>query len=262
LGGYSISLHGGVFVVHEKIPFPRFNFVQEVDVRRERSTGFFEFALDHYFARAIRPTFRVAADAPAHAGDTLARLGFHRREGGLDLLATITGGGSRSEEASIEVRPANPEELDAVVTFFASPAEQLELRRQLEVAWDRPGREERLTPLLGLRDGKPVATALVHRHRTTIGIHGVATRPAARGLGVATSLVRRALLDDLTPAGSTSWLLSEHGSLERHLAPLGFRKVASYSVFDLPPGAELSLPPAGPPTPARWRPPRNGAPHT
>ncbi|MCI4319308.1 MAG: GNAT family N-acetyltransferase [Thermoplasmata archaeon] len=245
-----------MFVVHEKIPFPRFNFVQEVDVQRERSTGFFEVALDHYFQRAIRPTFRVATDASVHAGATLELLGFHRRPTELALLHTTTRGGRPTEEPSIEVRPARPEELESVVTSFASPPEQLELRRHLEVAWDRPGRQEKLTPLLGFRDGKPVVTALLHRYRSTTGIHGVATQPGARGSGVATALVRRAMAGDLTPEGGSIWLLSEHASLERHLAPLGFGKVASYTVFDLPPDAELSLPPPGPPTPARWRPPR------
>ena len=228
-------------------------------MRRERSTGFFEFALDHYFQRAIRPTFRVATAASAHAGTTLERLGFHRRANELALMHATALGGTEAGDPGVEVRPARPDELDSVVTFFASPPEQLELRRQLEVAWDRPGREERLTPLLGLREGRPIATALLHRHRTTTGIHGVATQPAARGRGVATAMVQRALRDDLTPAGSSVWLLSEHPSLERHLAPLGFRKAASFAVFDLPPGAELGIPPPGPPTPARWRPPRGGS---
>ncbi|MCI4350940.1 MAG: GNAT family N-acetyltransferase [Thermoplasmata archaeon] len=248
-----------MFVVHEKIPFPRFNFIQEVDVRRERATGFFEFALDHYFARAIRPTFRVAASAPAHVEGALARLGFQRRACGLTLLHAVAPGTTTAALPSIVVRPARASELDSVVNFFASPPEQLELRRQIEVAWDRPGADESLTPLLALRDGEPVATALLHRHRNTTGLHGVATQPSARGRGVATALVARALRDDLTPSGQSLWLAAEHPALERHLAPLGFHSVASYSVFDLPLNAELSLPPPGPPGPARWRPPRRSS---
>jgi GNAT superfamily N-acetyltransferase len=256
LGGYSVSLHGGVFVVHEKIPFPRFNFVQEITVRRDRAAGFIEVALDHYFSRAIRPTIRVATDAPEHIGGSLTRLGFHRRPASLTLLRAEPTGPPPAPTATVEVRPARPDELDQVVTFFARPEEQLELRRQIEVAWDRPGAEERLTPLLAVRDGQPIATALLHSFRGVTGIHGVATQTAARGAGVATAIVRRALTEELSPRGSTVWIATEHPTLERRLAPLGFSAAASFAVFDLPAGAELTLPPQGPPAAATWRPPR------
>ncbi|HTT45035.1 MAG TPA: hypothetical protein VMH38_03340, partial [Thermoplasmata archaeon] len=59
LGGFALELAGATLVTHEKLPVPRFNFVQELGVGRERQTTFFEHALDHYFQRALRPTFRV-----------------------------------------------------------------------------------------------------------------------------------------------------------------------------------------------------------
>ncbi|MCI4365333.1 MAG: hypothetical protein L3K10_04640, partial [Thermoplasmata archaeon] len=66
LGGFVLGIAGAELVTHERIPLPRFNFVVVGDVSLERGTAFFERVLDHYFQRALRPTFRVLPPVPAH----------------------------------------------------------------------------------------------------------------------------------------------------------------------------------------------------
>ncbi|MCI4355479.1 MAG: hypothetical protein L3K06_08985, partial [Thermoplasmata archaeon] len=76
LGGFALELAGGTLVTHERIPVPPFNFVDGADVAIRRQTAFFEKALDHYFQRALRPTFRVDPPVPPHVDKTLRHFGF------------------------------------------------------------------------------------------------------------------------------------------------------------------------------------------
>ncbi len=64
LGGFALEVAGATLVTHERIPAPRFNFVQVEGVGAERQAAFFERALDHYFQRALRPTFRLPEPTP------------------------------------------------------------------------------------------------------------------------------------------------------------------------------------------------------
>ncbi|MGI0156263.1 MAG: GNAT family N-acetyltransferase, partial [Thermoplasmata archaeon] len=123
-----------------------------------------------------------------------------------------------------------------------------------------PNPHEQLEPLLAFRDGEAVSAAVVYRYRTTAGIHAVATRPAARGQGAASDLVRYALAAE--PAGSADRysIWADSRRLERHLTGLGFSPARSFREYALPRAAQLSLPSPGPPGPPRWRPPRSAEP--
>ncbi len=255
MGGFALELAGGTLVTNERVPVPRFNFVQEVRAGRERQTAFFEKALDHYFQRALRPTFRLIEPAAPHLLATLAALGFRPRPQPLTLLLAAAPA-SPAPVPGPQPRSARPEELDLLVGFWADERERDELRRAIDVVWNHPDPGETLLPLL-LEDGdRPVAAALLYRRGPTAGLHGVATQPTARGRGHASALVAGALraLGADAPEHWAIW--DDSGRLARRLAPLGFRPAARWRVFELPRDAQLAIPPPGPPGPHRWRPPR------
>lgn len=255
LGGIALEIPGATLVTHEKIPVPRFNFVQEMGVGRERQTAFFERALDHYFQRALRPTFRVPVPVPDHVGAGLRRLGFRPRSSPLVLMLSS---GERPAKfgPGVEVRPAARSDLDLVASFWTGPGERPEFRTALDVAWSHPNPHERLVPLLAGLGETPIASALVYRYRTSAGIHAVATLPAARGKGAASELVAWTLANDPVGPGARYSIFADSARLEARLVRLGFRRARAFQEFDLPPDAELAIPPAGPALPPQWRPPR------
>ena len=255
LGGFAFELAGAALVTHEKLPVPRFNFVQELGVGRERQTAFFEHALDHYFQRALRPTFRVPTPVPDHVDSGLRRFGFRPKEAALVLMLSM-GGEAPAVASEIEVRPAQRRELDLVASFWTSEHERPEFRAALDIAWAHPNPNERLVPLLATLGAEPVSAALVYRYRHAAGIHAVATRVPARGRGAASAIVSFARHH--APAGPVASysMFADSPRLERRLASLGFRSARSFTEYELPPSAELSFPSPGPPTGPRWRPPR------
>jgi hypothetical protein len=255
LGGFALEIPGASLVTHERLPAPRFNFVQELGVGPERQAAFFERALDHYFQRALRPAFRLPEPAPAHLDAGLRRFGFRSRDDPLALM--LAAGPVRWNAAPRgDVRPAERSETDLVASFWSSEAERPEFRAALEVAWSHPNPPERLTPLLAFRDGEAVSAALVYRYRSMAGIYFVVTRASARGQGSASDLVRFAVSDSGDGARARYSIFADSPRLQRRLETLGFAVARRFRVYELPEGVELSLPPPGPATGPRWRPPR------
>jgi hypothetical protein len=255
LGGFGLEIPGATLVTHERIAVPRFNFAQEVVVSRERIAAFFERALDHYFQRALRPSFRVPLPVPGFLTSALEHLGFRSSTVPLTLLlrgSALTG----ASATELTIRSAVPDELDAVVSFWSAPSERDELRRAIDVAWHHPNPEESLVPWLAFEEDVPVSASLVYRYRGSLGIFAVATRTEERGKGAATALVREILMASEHDPECSAAIWSESARLEDRLARLGFVAARRYAVFTLPADAELSIPPPGPPTPPRWRPPR------
>ncbi len=258
LGGFALEVAGATLVTHEKLPVPRFNFVQELGVGRERQAAFFERALDHYFQRALRPTFRIPIPVPDHLASGLHRFGFRPRPAPLVLLLS-SGAPGPAGASGTEVRAAERAELDLTASFWTSERERPEFRTALDLAWSHPNPYERLVPLLAFRDGRAVSSALIYRHRSTVGIHAVATRPEARGRGAASELVRFALATEPAGRGVRYSLFADSSRLETRLVALGFRPVRAFREYALPPEAELAFPPPGPFLPPQWRPPRAAA---
>jgi len=259
LGGFSLELAGAALVTHEKIPVPRFNFVQELGIGRERQTSFFEHALDHYFQRALRPTFRVPQPVPAHLDAGLRRFGFRPRDAPLVLMLS-EGEPSPSTDPELRVREAGHGDLDRVASFWTSERERPEFRSALDVVWSHPNPHERLVPLLAEQQGEVVSAALVYRHRESVGVYAVATRPAARGHGGASAVVSFAVRHRVAGPARCYSIFADSARLERRLETLGFRAARSFLEYELPADAELALPPPGPPTGPRWRPPRTAPP--
>jgi hypothetical protein len=257
LGGYALELAGGVMVVNERVPVPRFNFVQYVRLHRNRQSTFLERALDHYFQRALRPSIRIEQPVPAFLDESLRRLGFRPGPTPWSLLLRRRLPRSISAGRQYVVRTATADELPLVASFWTGPTEQEEFLRALSVALEHPNPDERVAPGVALREGAPVSAALLHTHRSAVGIHGVVTQPSERGQGAATALVAGLLTDPLAQdkAGPVA-MWSDSLRLDRRLGDLGFDVAVRYTVYELPPDAELALPAPSPPAPPRWRPPK------
>jgi GNAT superfamily N-acetyltransferase len=255
LGGFALELAGAALITHEKLPVPRFNFVQELGVGRERQTSFFEHALDHYFQRALRPTFRVPVPVSAHVDAGLRRFGF-RPMGSLLVLMLSDGPVTAGSTPRSRVRVADHSDLDLIASFWTSERERPEFRAALDVAWAHPNPHEQLVPLVASLEGEDVSAALVYRYRAAAGIHAVATRPPARGRGAASDLVRFAVAHDVAGPGVRFSMFADSPRLERRLETLGFRSVRSFTQYELPPSVELAFPAPGPQLEPQWRPPR------
>jgi GNAT superfamily N-acetyltransferase len=255
LGGFALELPGATLVTHEKIPVPRFNFVQELGVGRERQAHFFEHALDHYFQRALRPVFRVPLPVADHIDRGLRRFGFRPRDADLTLL--LSGDSAPTPiNSEISVRPAEHAEIDLIASFWTSERERPEFRAALDVAWSHPNPHERLVPLLAFLGDEAVSAAIVYRHRGSAGIYAVATRPSARGRGAASDVVGYACAASPAGPGVRYSIFADSERLERRLVRLGFGPARRFREYELPRDAELAFPPPGPLGPPQWRPPR------
>jgi len=259
LGGFALEMAGAKLVTHEKLPVPRFNFVQELGVGAERQAAFFEHALDHYFQRALRPTFRVPTPVAGHVDRGLRRFGFQPKEAPL-VLMLADAPPPRPINSEVAVRLARHDDLDLVASFWTSERERPEFRTAVDVAWSHPNPHEKLVPLVASLGGETVSAALVYRYRNSAGIHAVATRPSARGRGAASDVVGFARAHEVAGPGARYSIFADSARLERRLEQLGFRRARAFIEYELPRSAELALPPAGPPRPPQWRPPRASPP--
>jgi GNAT superfamily N-acetyltransferase len=257
LGGFALEFAGGTFVTHERLPVPSFNYVDDVRVAPDRQSAFFERALDHYFQRAIRPTFRVGAEVPAHVDRSLRGLGFLRRPEPGVFLSLPRNGAKPPVAPGVEVRESTLFESDELGAFWTDARERAEFQRALDVAIHHPNPGERLVPLVARRGDEPVAAALTFTLGDVTEVHAVGTRPGARGQGIATALVARAVSGPGSAGSRVVSILSTTPRLIGRLGPLGFREVGRFSEYELPPDAALAIPSPGPPSPPRWRPPRS-----
>jgi hypothetical protein len=257
LGGFVLGIAGAELVTHERIPIPQFNFVEVGEVSSERRTAFFERALDHYFQRALRPTFRLALPVPAHLDRGLQGFGFRPR---TDPLSLLIGYGRLPSEspADVRFRPAEDRELDSVIESWAAPGARPELKSAVDVTWHHPNPGERLTPFVAVRSKAVVAAALVYEHGGAVGVHFVTTRASDRGQGLASALVAEALCHSPEGAGRGGFLFADSPRLERRLLSLGLERARLFRVYELPPDADLAFPSPGPPLSPQWRPPRPG----
>lgn len=257
LGGFVLGIAGADLVTHEKIPIARFNYVLVHAVAPGRRTAFFERALDHYFQRAIRPTFRVPTPVPAHVDGGLRAVGFRPNPSPLALL--LSGGTVQGASApGLEVRPAAPGEFDAALALWTGERERPEFRMAMEIVWHDPNPGERLTPMVATRDGQVVSAGIRYEVGAATGLHFISTSPRERGQGAASALVR-GVFGDADPVGRNGGFLSaDSPRLVARLVRLGFLPGREFTVYELPRDAELAfprLPPAG--LPPRWRPPRS-----
>lgn len=259
LGGYAVEIAGARLLVHERIPVPRLNFVEVGRVARARQAAFFERALDHYFQRALRPTFRVPEPVPDHLDRMLRSLGFVPSPEALRLLeGTIVReeGSPRGGGPEPVVRTSSPDDFTEGLPFWTAPSEREELSRALEVLLFHPNDDEELRLELAESDGRSCGAALRYTDGSTAGLWWVAASPGA-SRGTTIEALHRAALRPPLPGGleHLEGISDDPESLEWAVSA-GFDVVGTRAVYELPPHAELHLPAVGPPGPPRWRPPR------
>jgi ribosomal protein S18 acetylase RimI-like enzyme len=259
-GGFAVEIPGAVLVTNERIPVPRFNFVQDVSVARDRLAGFFERALDHYFQRALRPEFHVLEPVPEYLLGPLAHFGFAARAEPRSALLHPRSVPVPAPEHGYTVALADDDHLDEVVGFWAETREREELRRQLETVRHHANPEETVLPVIAYEGKEPASAALLHRYRGTWGIHGVATQPGRRGRGAASAIVAESV-HHLVPEDARSIVIwADQARVRSRLERLGFQEVARFRVFELGAHAQLHLPPIPAVSTPRWRPPRRPSP--
>jgi GNAT superfamily N-acetyltransferase len=245
-GGYAVEWPGGTLVVNERVPTSRFNFVQDVRLAPGRVLAFVEKALEHYYQRALRPTFELPDDL-SQPGTVRALLQAGYVPQGPERsrkLLLREGGGSPPADPRYRVRPAGEEDLGTFLGFLTEPRHQMELYRYLEEDIFHPQPGERTIPYLAWRGEDPVAVALFHEEGPVRGIHGVATGPRYRGQGAASGLVAGILRAEEHPP-SRRWVLAYDGpGTPRALGALGFGPALSFETYALPPGTR---PPEGGP---------------
>jgi len=255
LGGFVLGIAGAELVTNERLPLPRFNYVQVHQVAPERRTAFFERALDHYFQRALRPTFRVSEPVPPHVDASLRSLGFRQQSARLSLRSPAESLPSPSV-SPFDVRPARETEFDAFLSLWTGERDRPELRSAIDVVWHHPNPDERLTPVVASQEGRVVSAGLLYEHLGVAGLHFIATRPGERGQGAASALVTGVFGSKGPGALPRGFLFADSPRLNARLATLGFGLLREFVIYELPPEAELALPSVGPPSPPRWRPPR------
>jgi len=258
LGGFVMGISGGDLVVHDRIPLARFNFVVVHSFSPERRAAFFERALDQYFQRAIRPTFRVAHPVSAHVDSGLRSLGFRPNSASLTLL--LSGGEIGPPPSSdLTVRPATEAEFDSILSLWTTERERPELRTALDIVWHHPNPEERLTPMVAARATDIVSAGILYEARGEMGLHFIATRPGEEGQGAASELVAGVFAASEGRTRVNGFLFADSPRLEARLVRLGFRPARLFTVYELPVDAALALPPVPPTGPPQWRPPRGAS---
>jgi len=255
LGGFVLGIAGAELVTHERIPIPRFNFVEVAGIDRGRQSAFFERALDHYFQRPLRPTFRVPLPEAEHVAAGLQRFGFRPRPHPIVLLLG-TPERLPPPPTDVVVRSATNAELDEVVGLWVGDRGRAEFRSAVDVAWHYPNPGERLTPLVATRGDRIVSAALRYEQVGAVGLHFVTTQTSDRGQGAASALVGGSFVPGGVDAGAVPFLFADSARLEQRLGRLGFSPALSFREYELPPEMELAFPPPGLPTAPRWRPPR------
>lgn len=253
LGGAALSIAGATLVAHERVPISRFNYVEVHGVSPERQTGFFERALDFYFQRALRPTFRLPIPEPAHLVRVLRGFAFEPAHEPVRVLAAELAGQAPARTAA---EPPSTPDLAALADLWADERERPELRAALDVAVRFPNPAEELVPVVVRQSGSAIAAAAVFRDRDVGAIFGVTTQSEHRGRGTATALVESIVRS--SPVGPVRQLVmwADSERLATRLGRLGFSEVARFRPFELPLEASFPIPAPGPATPPRWRPPR------
>ena len=83
---------------------------------------------------------------------------------------------------------------------------------------------------VGHLNGKPVSKVLLHLHEGVAGIHGVATKPEARGQGLARALTLEAL-NAARDSGFRLAMLHSSGMARSLYEKIGFRQVSEFLVY-------------------------------
>jgi GNAT superfamily N-acetyltransferase len=133
-----------------------------------------------------------------------------------------------------ELGPALTDPFIELVAFrYSLPPEVRPTLRSIMEAegFARPGARTRAW--IAMRDGVVVSKAVLHVGAGVAGIYGVATRPEARGLGLARTLTLRAL-HAARDSGLTAAILHSTPMARSLYESIGFRVVAEFRLYSTP----------------------------
>jgi len=248
LGGYTLQIAGAHLLTHERLPTAPFNVVIGADVAEARLTGFFERTLDHYFQRALRPTFRLRAPVGPPIAAGLLRFGFVRSPRPTWLVVAPRSG-ELHRTATAAWRSVAAEDVRDAAPALLPGADRLEASRAFEVAIATPHPGERWSAWARTGSQPAAGLAIVYQRDRIAWI----TR---FGPAVETS---PALDPGFAAIGGdeAEWIATLTLEAPAPAPADGRAVVAEFTTFELPRDAALELPRPGPPGPPRWRPPRS-----
>lgn len=192
-----------------------------------------------YQARDVPVMWIVHPSArPLDLGARLAALGLVEAEVVTGMVAPLSGlcapDPAPADVVVEELRPgAEDAYLDLVTWRYGVPAGGVAMLRSIMARgrFGEPGSPNR--SWIARRGGTVVSKVTLHLDGETAGIYGVATRPEARGLGLA----RRLTLDALhaaRAAGATAAVLHSTPMAVPLYAAIGFDRVADFSLYASP----------------------------
>ncbi len=242
--GHAVELTEAHLVVNEKVPVPRFNYVQDARCGPGRTAAFLERTLEHYYQRALRPAFELPLrPSQPPLVEALRLMGYlsrgedhHRHLLVWSGARPVPSGAARSDpDGELQVDRVPEDELGTFVDLLVESQARYreEVRRYLEVAIAHPHPGERVVPYVARAREGPVSFGLFHAHGAASGLFAVGTATTAREKGYATALVREVLAKEGRGAPLPLCLSAEGRVPPRPLLELGFEVWASFERFEL-----------------------------
>lgn len=206
--------------------------------------GRIEAILAHYDERGVPLLWVVHPTARPH--DLEDRLS----DRGLSLDASVLGmvgelaalpepGPPPPEVEIVEARASEDDDVVELIAWrYQLPPEAAAILRETYrvLGVGAPGASTRIW--VAMMDGRPVSKAVLHVGGGVAGLHGVATRPEARGLGLARWLTLKAF--DAARRSGIAWgVLHSTPMAESLYERLGFRGVAPFRLYATPGSLEL-----------------------
>jgi GNAT superfamily N-acetyltransferase len=197
---------------------------------------------DHYRRRDVPFMWIVHPSArPLDLGDRLARRGLVEAEvcpGMCMQLAALPA--LEVAPPGIEIRETTAQEdiaavLEMVAWRWDVPVAVRPALASVARAFDIGAPDGAVRCWVAWKDGTPVSKVILHTAAGAAGIYGVATRPEARGLGLARTLTLAAF-HAARRDGQRIGVLHSTPMAQRMYEKLGFRAVAPFRIFAPPTG--------------------------
>jgi len=239
--GAGCTLHEGEDVLwfETPIPVPPYNMV----VRFQRTSDVdaeVDAIFAHFHRRNVPFLWLVHPSAlPANLSDFLRRRGFDEVEAITGMAADLT----RLPDAAtlpdgVEIHDVTPDhDLAPFAEFVASrwhvpESARMHLQSIVDMARiGMPGSPNRAW--LAIKDGAALAKVFIHDGAGEVGVYGMATKPEARGLGLARTLCLHTLHDARGRGHALAVLHSTPMAVSLYRS-LGFEDIAPFRLYAAP----------------------------
>jgi ribosomal protein S18 acetylase RimI-like enzyme len=222
------------------IPVPPYNMVVRFQADPSEADGF----IDRIFARFRErgAPFLWLVHPSARPGDLTQRLqrrGFEEAEPITGMVADLAHLPQMlTVPSGVEIHDVTPEhDLSPFADFVAArwqvpETSQADLQAIIDVARiGAAGSPNRAW--VAVKDGVALAKAFTHDAAGVVGLYGMATKPEARGLGLARTMCIKALSDARARGHEVAVLHSTPMAVSLYEG-VGFRKAAGFSIYAAP----------------------------